>query len=82
MTKEKAIANETHRLLKEKLETCFREEGVNFFINCKDIREKYLKVQQDFHKGMVLPADENRQAAPKPKPQEFGDDARARFNIK
>ena len=56
MAREIAIANEGMNILKEKLAHCFRTEGVNHYVNCKDLREKYFVLCKDRFKGMVLPA--------------------------
>ena len=55
MAREVMIANETLNILKEKLAHCFRTEGVNHYVNCKDLREKYFGLCKDRFKGMILP---------------------------
>jgi hypothetical protein len=56
MAREVMIANEGLNILKEKLAHCFRTEGVNHYVKCKDLREKYFSLCQDRFKGMILPS--------------------------
>ncbi len=51
------IAIETMGIVRDQLGKCAREEGVNQFRNCRELREKYLKLQQDRYHGMLFPED-------------------------
>ncbi len=81
LAKERQIATQTQLILRDQYEHCVRQEGVNQFINCKDIRNKYLKMQQDIQGGMLLPPDDERRTIAKKPLPEFGDEAKARFGI-
>ena len=41
--RERAVAIEQTKMLKEQLRQCYYKEGVNHYENCKDIAESYLK---------------------------------------
>ena len=56
-TKEAAVAEATVYLYQEKLATCFRENGVNHGIMCKDLRDEYLKLMLDPYRGQLFPVD-------------------------
>lgn len=63
MAREYQIAIEGMNITREKLAHCVRTEGVNQFVKCKELREKYWLLCQDRFRGMVLPEDmitENR----------------------
>jgi hypothetical protein len=62
--REQQIAFATMKLTGEKLAECFRTEGMNSFVNCRDLREKYWALCNDRYRGMIFPPDEepaNRQ---------------------
>lgn len=52
--KEHYIANAHQQLLREKLSECVRSEGVNQFVNCKDLREKYAEICRDRYRGQLF----------------------------
>jgi hypothetical protein len=47
LLREAQIANEKHQLVRERLAHCARTEGVNVFVNCKELREQYMALCQD-----------------------------------
>lgn len=49
------VAAESMSLLREELKDCVRTEGINQFVNCKDLREKYFALCMDRYKGMIFP---------------------------
>jgi hypothetical protein len=57
LIREKLIADEYMKVMQERVATCFRTEGVNFAVNCKDIREKYWALCMDRYNGMLFPPD-------------------------
>lgn len=54
---EYAIAVQQMSIIRDKLAKCAREETVNQFRNCKELREKYLALQQDRYHGMLFPEE-------------------------
>lgn len=62
LAREYMVAVEGMHLIGEKLAHCFRTEGVNHYVNCRELREKYAALCKDRFRGMVLPQEiENRQ---------------------
>ena len=57
MAREYMVAVESMHLVGERLAHCFRTEGVNHYVNCKDLREKYAGLCKDRFRGMILPPD-------------------------
>jgi hypothetical protein len=53
--REAAIAEQTVYVLQEKLAQCFRENGVNHGIMCKELRESYIKIMEDPYRGQLFP---------------------------
>ena len=58
LSNEYQIAIEGMTLVRERLAKCFREEGVNHYVKCKDIREQYFALCNDRFRGMVFPEGE------------------------
>jgi hypothetical protein len=64
LTREYQIALENMSMLRDELGHCVRTEGVNQFVNCKELRQKYFDLCQDKYRGMLMPPgarDFNRQ---------------------
>lgn len=55
VVREYQIAVEGMRLVRERLTDCVRHEGVNQFVNCKELREQYWALCNDRYRGMVFP---------------------------
>lgn len=55
LTREYQIALEQMGIVRENLAECVREEGINHFVNCKELREKYWVLCNDRFRGMVFP---------------------------
>jgi len=53
--RERQIAYETVRLLREDVIECYRREGVNHYENCKDVTEKYYNVVIKKDMGQLHP---------------------------
>merc|ERR1719384_1175141 len=53
--RERQIAIETVRLLRQDVIDCYRREGVNHFENCKEVNETYYKVIIQKDNGQVHP---------------------------
>lgn len=51
--RERLIAKERVKLLRQKIISCYRKEGVNHYVNCKHLTTKYLELIQDNHFGML-----------------------------
>lgn len=56
--REYAIANARMKLIRERMEECVRTEGVNRFLNCKELREQYYELVVDKYNGMIFPPGE------------------------
>ena len=56
LAREQQIAIEGMNLVRERLAICFRTEGVNHFVKCKELREQYAALCSDRFKGMVFPS--------------------------
>jgi hypothetical protein len=54
-TREVAIAEQNVYLLQEKLAHCFRVNGVNHGIMCKELREEYVNLMKDPYRGQLFP---------------------------
>ncbi len=52
--REYQIAVEGMALVRERLSECVREETVNQFTACKDLRERYFALCIDRHHGMLF----------------------------
>lgn len=52
--KEHYIANAHQQLARERLAECVRSEGVNQFVNCKELREKYTELCRDRYHGQLF----------------------------
>ena len=57
LVRENQIAIEYQNVVRERLADCARKEGVNQFVNCKELREQYMALCNDRFKGMIFPAD-------------------------
>ena len=55
VVREYQIAIEGMHLVRERLADCVRHEGVNQFVNCKELREQYWALCNDRYRGMVFP---------------------------
>eukprot|EP00956_Cyclotella_meneghiniana_P029676 scaffold72655_cov36-Cyclotella_meneghiniana.AAC.3 len=53
--RERQVAYETVRLLRQDVIHCYRKEGVNHYENCKDVVEKYARVVLKRDVGQVNP---------------------------
>ncbi|KUF79485.1 hypothetical protein AM587_10010115 [Phytophthora nicotianae] len=49
------LAQETLKVVREELATCYRENGVNHKMACKGLREEYAKLIQDPTHGAGYP---------------------------
>ncbi|CAM9461151.1 unnamed protein product [Discosporangium mesarthrocarpum] len=54
--REKIIAKERVNLLRLKVVDCYRKEGVNHYVNCKELTTKYLSLIQGKKYGTLKPA--------------------------
>uniref|UniRef100_A0A7S2UB87 NADH dehydrogenase [ubiquinone] 1 beta subcomplex subunit 10 n=1 Tax=Attheya septentrionalis TaxID=420275 RepID=A0A7S2UB87_9STRA len=59
--RERQVAYETVRLLRQDVITCFRKEGVNHYENCKEETEKYYKIIIKKDVGQLQPNWENKE---------------------
>ena len=57
LIREKLIADEYNKVMQERVAECFRKEGINSAVNCKDLREKYWALCMDRYNGMLFPPD-------------------------
>ncbi len=57
LVREYQIAIENMNLVRRELSECVRNETVNQFVYCRDLREKYYALCQDRYHGMLLPPD-------------------------
>lgn len=57
LAREYQVSIETMGLLRNELQDCVRNETVNQFVNCKELREKYFALCTDRYKGMIFPPD-------------------------
>lgn len=57
LVREYQISLENMHLIRRDLSECVRSEGVNQFVNCRELREKYWALCQDRFRGMVMPPD-------------------------
>lgn len=60
--RERQVAYETVRLLRQDVIACYRKEGVNHYENCKEVVERYSRVVLKRDVGQVGPkwADEGK----------------------
>mmetsp|Transcript_3803 Transcript_3803/g.3908 ORF Transcript_3803/g.3908 Transcript_3803/m.3908 type:complete len:99 (+) Transcript_3803:78-374(+) len=52
--REYQVAIETKNIIRDKLAHCFRTEGVNHVVNCKELRETYFSLCTDRFRGMLF----------------------------
>jgi hypothetical protein len=57
--RERQVAYETIRLLREDVIECYRREGVNHYENCKDVNEKFYNLSQKKDMGQLHPKWKN-----------------------
>ena len=55
--REYQVALEEFDMVRTELAHCVRTHGVNNFVICRDLRTKYLKLQEDRYKGTIFPED-------------------------
>lgn len=55
LVKEYHIAIERQLIAHDRLAECNRSEGVNQFVNCRDLALKYLELSEDKYHGMKFP---------------------------
>jgi hypothetical protein len=53
--RERQIAYETVRLLREDVIECYRREGVNHYQNCHDVTQRFYNVIQQKDLGQLQP---------------------------
>jgi hypothetical protein len=53
--RERTVAYETVRLLREKVITCYRTEGVNHYENCHDVSKDYYEIITKKDLGQLQP---------------------------
>ncbi|CAM9104105.1 unnamed protein product [Ascophyllum nodosum] len=53
--RERLIAKERLKLLRQQVIACYRKEGVNHYVNCKHLTTKCLELIQDQNVGMLKP---------------------------
>jgi NADH-ubiquinone oxidoreductase subunit 10 len=53
--RERQVAYETVRLLREDVIECYRREGVNHYENCKDVSQKYYDIIKKKDLGQLHP---------------------------
>lgn len=53
--RERQVAYETVRLLREDVIECYRREGVNHYENCETVNQKYFDVIQKKDLGQLKP---------------------------
>jgi len=57
LSREYEIALQTQQIVGDKLAECFRQEGVNQFVNCRELALRYSELVNDKYHGMLLPPD-------------------------
>jgi hypothetical protein len=57
--RERQVAYETIRLLREDVIECYRREGVNHYENCKDVAQKFYDLSQKKDMGQLHPQWKN-----------------------
>jgi len=57
LIREYQIGLEEMSLVRREFAHCNRTEGVNHFVNCKELREQYAALCLDRFRGMVMPPD-------------------------
>lgn len=55
IVREKEIAIQWMNIVRERLAHCARTEGLNQFVNCKELRESYMEIVNDRYKGAIFP---------------------------
>lgn len=53
--RERQVAYETVRLLREDVIECYRKEGVNHYENCREVAEKFYNLVQKKDMGQLHP---------------------------
>jgi NADH dehydrogenase (ubiquinone) 1 beta subcomplex subunit 10 len=59
--RERQVAYETVRLLREDVIECYRREGVNHYENCQEVSQKFYDVIKQKDMGQVHPNWKNPQ---------------------
>lgn len=57
LSREYQIAIETQSYIGEKLAECVRTEGVNQYVNCRDLSLRYKELCEDRFHGMIFPPE-------------------------
>jgi hypothetical protein len=57
LVREYQISIENMSMVRQELSECVRTEGINHFVNCKELRQKYFELCNDKFRGMVMPPD-------------------------
>jgi hypothetical protein len=55
LVRENEIAVQWMNIVRERLAHCSRTEGLNQFVNCKDLRESYMEIVNDRYHGAIFP---------------------------
>jgi len=55
--REKIIAQEYKKIVERRVAECFRTEGVNSNVRCKELREQYWAICNDRFHGQLFPPD-------------------------
>jgi hypothetical protein len=55
LVRENLIAIQWLNIVRERLAHCARTEGLNQFVNCKELREQYMDIVNDRYKGAIFP---------------------------
>ena len=54
LAREYMVAVEGMHIIGEKLAHCFRSEGVNHYVNCRELREKYASLCRELTPECIL----------------------------
>ncbi|CAM9398188.1 unnamed protein product [Choristocarpus tenellus] len=57
--REEMIAKERFNLLRLKIVDCYRKEGVNHYVNCKELTTKYAALMKSKTYGVLKPPSGN-----------------------
>jgi hypothetical protein len=55
LAREYEIAVQTQQIVGDRLAECFRVEGVNQFVNCRELALQYNELCNDRYHGMIFP---------------------------